>query len=140
QGPALVELDPGKPRRLEAGRCLEADVETETLEPSTDLRAVLASGVPTDLSWLRNSPPHELAESLGELSPRELGVLFTRFGDEALAELIAELDPFDAARLLGKLSRAQAADVLEEMDPDDAANVVEELVPDEAEAIIAEME
>jgi magnesium transporter len=115
-------------------------VEQQTLDTRAELRAALANGGAADLGVLRAAPPHELAEALGELSPTDLGLLFTRFGDEALAELIAELDPFDAARLLGKLSRAQAADVLEEMDPDDAADVVEELVPQDAEAILVEME
>ena len=64
----------------------------------------------------------------------------TRLGDEALADIVAELDAFDAARLLGKLGRAQAADVLEEMDPDDAADVMGELDPSQAEAILQEME
>jgi magnesium transporter len=115
-------------------------VETETIDLQSELRSALTNGSSVDFAALRGAPPHELAEALGELMPQELGVLFTRIGDEALAELIAELDPFDAARLLGKLSRAQAADVLEEMDPDDAADVVVELVPDEAEAILGEME
>jgi magnesium transporter len=115
-------------------------MDTYTLDAREALRAALADGATPDLAALRAAPPNELAEALGELSPTELGLVFTRLGDEALAELIAELDPFDAARLLGKLSRAQAADVLEEMDPDDAADVVEELVPQEAEAILVEME
>jgi magnesium transporter len=123
-------------------------MDTQTLDTRDALRAALASGAAADpaassalaLATLRAAPAHELAEALGELSVTELGLVFARFGDEALAELIAELDPFDAARLLGKLSRAQAADVLEEMDPDDAADVVEELVPNEAEAILVEME
>ena len=122
-------------------------METQTLEVREALRAALADGQAgaatvsgRTLALLRSAPPHEVAEALGELTPTELGLLFTRFGDEALAELIAELDPFDAARLLGKLSRAQAADVLEEMAPDDAADVVEEFVPGEAEAILVEME
>src|SRR5438067_6361845 len=115
-------------------------MDTRTLDAREALRVALADGATPDLAVLRAAPAHELAEALGELSPTELGRLFTRLGDEALAELIAELDPFDAARLLGKLSRAQAADVLEEMDPDDAADVVEELVPEEAEAVLVEME
>jgi magnesium transporter len=115
-------------------------METRTLDTRSQLRAALEGGLSPDLSALRSAPAHELAEALGELTATELGLIFTRFGDEALAELIAELEPFDAARLLGKLSRAQAADVLEEMDPDDAADVVEELIPHEAEAILVEME
>src|SRR5439155_17232358 len=115
-------------------------MDTSTLDTRDMLQAALSYGQPADLAKLRNVPAHDLAEAMAELSPTELGLLFTRFGDEALAELVAEMDPFDAARLLGKLSRAQAADVLEEMDPDDAADVVEELVPEEAEAILVEME
>src|SRR5437764_4682980 len=115
-------------------------MDTRTLDTREALRAALGYGAASDLAPRRAAPPSELAEALSELSPTELGLVFTRFGDEALAELIAEMDPFDAARLLGKLSRAQAADVLEEMDPDDAADVVEELVPEEAEAILVEME
>ena len=115
-------------------------METGTLDTKAELRAALERGAAPDLAVLRGAPAHELADALEELSPLELGLVFTRFGDEALAELVAELDPYDAARLLGKLSRAQAADVLEEMDPDDAADVVEELVPQEAEAILVEME
>ena len=104
------------------------------------LRAALSNGHAPDLALLHAAPREELAQALGELSPPELGLLFTRLGDEALAEIVAELDAFDAARLLGKLGRAQAADVLEEMDPDDAADVMGELHPHEAEAILDEME
>ena len=115
-------------------------METTTIDVRAELRSALDRARPIDLSVLRDTPPHDLGEALSELNPVELSLLFTRVGDEALADLISELDPLIAARLLGKLSRAQAADVLEEMDPDDAADVVDELVPDEAEAILIEME
>jgi magnesium transporter len=78
--------------------------------------------------------------NLTTLPPAELALVLARLTDEALADLLADLDPFDAARLIGTLSRAQAADVLEEMDPDDAADVVGELEANEAEAILDEME
>ena len=85
-------------------------MDTQTLDTRDALRAALASGAAADpaassalaLATLRAAPAHELAEALGELSVTELGLVFARFGDEALAELIAELDPFDAARLLGQ--------------------------------------
>ena len=115
-------------------------MELQVLDVRALVREALDDGRSPDMGALRAAPPHEVAEALSELSPTELGSLFTRLGDEALAELVAELDPFDAARLLGKLSRAQAADVLEEMDPDDAADVVDEFRPQEAEAILEEME
>jgi magnesium transporter len=111
-----------------------------TADVTAALRAVLTSAEMPNLVALRAASSHELAEALRDLSPTELGTLFSRLGDEALAELISELDPFDAARLLGKLSRAEAADVLEEMDPDDAADVAGELHSEVAEAILAEME
>lgn len=93
-----------------------------------------------DLNRLRRLPPHDLAETLYDLTPSELAHLFSRFGDEDLAEIVAVLDPHDAGRLILKLSSAQAADVLEEMPPDDAADVVEELSPSQARAIFQEME
>ncbi len=87
-------------------------MELQVVDLREMVREALRDGRPPDLAALRSAPPHELAEALGELTPTQLGSLFTRLGDEALAELVAELDSFDAARLLGKLSRAQAADVL----------------------------
>ena len=93
-----------------------------------------------DLATLRALPRDELTDALYSLSPGELAALFTRLGDEAIAEILADLDSYDAARLIGKLSRPQAADVLEEMAPDDAADVVDELGPLEAEAILVAMQ
>src|SRR5689334_2439622 len=115
-------------------------METTTLDARAQLERALTSSQGPDLAALRSIPTEELTQGLNELSPAELGRLFTRLGDEGLAELVAEIDAFDAARLLTKLGRAQAADVLEEMDPDDAADVVGELHPSEAEAILHEME
>ncbi|MEK7216656.1 MAG: magnesium transporter, partial [Chloroflexota bacterium] len=74
-----------------------------------------------DLADLQALAPRDAADGLLELAPPELASLFTRLGDESLAEVLSFLDPFDTARLMGKLSRVQAADVLEEMEPDDAA-------------------
>ena len=106
-----------------------------------ELRAALSTGHPPDLATLRAAPARGACPGAQPTStPLELGRLVTRLGDEALADLIAELDAFDAARLLGKLGPAQAADVLEEMDPDDAADVVGRAAPHEAEAILVEME
>ena len=44
--------------------------------------------------------------NLTTLPPAELALVLARLTDEALADLLAELDPFDAARLIGTLSRA----------------------------------
>ena len=93
-----------------------------------------------DLAGLQSLPPRDAADGLLELAPPELASLFTRLGDESLAEVLAFLDPFDTARLMTKLSRGQAADVLEEMEPDDAADVMERFDPADQEAILHEMD
>ena len=89
---------------------------------------------------LRSLPREELTRILYDLDAIDLAVLFSRAGDEVLADLLAELDPSDAARIIGKLSRAQAAQILEEMEPDEAVDVVGELDPEEAEAILTAMQ
>jgi DNA-directed RNA polymerase sigma subunit (sigma70/sigma32) len=56
-------------------------VETETLDTRAELRAALANGAATGaaaLSTLRAAPAHELAEALGELSPRERVIIRQR--------------------------------------------------------------
>ncbi len=62
------------------------------------LRAALSNGHAPDLTILHAAPREELAQALADLSPTELGRLVTRLGDEALADIVAELDAFDAAR------------------------------------------
>ena len=91
------------------------------------------------LSELRALPRDMLAQTLSDLDLAAISELFDRIGDEGLADLIANLDPYDAAHLLRNLSRPQAAEVLEEMAPDDAADVVDELDPQSAEAILVAM-
>ena len=66
------------------------------------LRAALTNGHAPDLALLHAAPREELSQALADLSPSDLGRLVTRLGDEALADIVAELDAFDAARLLGK--------------------------------------
>ncbi len=114
-------------------------MDTRALDARALLRTALANGHSPELPALRSIAPEELTQALDQLTPSELGLICTRLGDEALADLVAEFDAFDSARLIGKLGRAQAADVLEEMDPDDAADVMGELHPDIAEAILGEM-
>ena len=60
-------------------------METETLDVRAAVQAALADGQLPDLDALRAAPPEELAQALAELEPIELGRLFTRLGDEALA-------------------------------------------------------
>ncbi len=84
------------------------DGATEVQAPDVraELRAALSNGHAPDLAVLRGAPREELTQALNELDTLQLGRLVTRLGDEALAELVAELDPFDAARLLRKLGSA----------------------------------
>ena len=58
-------------------------MDTRTLDTRDALRSALAQGHPPDLTTLRTAPAHELAEAMAELSPTELGLLFTRGEREA---------------------------------------------------------
>ncbi len=82
----------------------------------------------------------ELPDRMARLSLEEARKLAVLLGDEALAELLGELDPGDAAAILSLLATVDAADVLESMDPDEAADVVAEISPDRADEILFEME
>ncbi len=82
----------------------------------------------------------ELPERMTRLSLEEARKLAVVLGDEALAELLGELDPGDAAAILNLLAAVDAADVLESMDPDEAADVVAEISQDRADEILFEME
>ena len=55
------------------------------------LRAALSNGHAPDLALLHAAPREELAQALADLTPSELGRLVTRLGDEALADIVAEL-------------------------------------------------
>ena len=98
---------------------------SEFIPPSAPPGTLSISALPVEMSKeniasgtldaFRRRLHAEILQALADL-PDELAGLFVRLGDEALAGLLAEIDPFDAARLLGKLSRAQAADVVEEME------------------------
>lgn len=82
----------------------------------------------------------ELADRLTRLTLEQARALAQLLGDEALGELLGELDPGDAAAILSLLASVDAADVLESMDPDEAADVFGEIAPDRADEILFEME
>ncbi len=82
----------------------------------------------------------ELADRMADLSLEEARTLAAVLGDEALGELLGELDPGDAASILSLLATVDAADVLESMDPDEAADVFGEIDPDRADQIMFAME
>src|SRR5918912_1271138 len=66
-----------------------------------------------DVATLRQLPREELAEELAAQSSGHLAALFTRLGDEALAELIAELEPEYAEAILVEMQPDEAGDVRE---------------------------
>jgi len=82
----------------------------------------------------------ELHDRMASLTLAEARSLASILGDEALGELLGELDPTDAASILSQLANVDAADVLESMDPDEAADVFGEIDPDRADQIMFEME
>jgi magnesium transporter len=77
---------------------------------------------------------------LDDLSTRQIHALADLLGDDALGELLGEMESSDAAQLLTRLAIRDAADVLEAMDPDDAADVVGEFDEYDANRFLVEME
>jgi magnesium transporter len=88
----------------------------------------------------RGLPSFELAAVLPSLDRPGLRALNDAVGDEAMAEILSQLDPALAARLIARLSSEAAADVLEEMPPDEAADVVGELRERDRDSVLRHME
>lgn len=82
----------------------------------------------------------ELADRMTQLTLDEARELAKLLGNDALGELLGDLDPGDAAVVLTLLATVDAADVLESMDPDEAADVFGEMPPERADEIMFEME
>jgi magnesium transporter len=82
----------------------------------------------------------ELTSRMTRLTLVEARKLAEVLGDEALGDLLGELEPGDAAAILSQLAAVDAADVLESMEPDEAADVVGEIARDRADEILFEME
>ena len=109
-----------------------------------DIRSAVAA---KDVERARDLAHRMLEEDalalLEDLTPTELGRLFTFLGDETLAMLLSRLDNRDAAGILTRMSAAQAADILEQIDPDDATDIfteVENTNPKAAGTIMIEMD
>ena len=111
-------------------------------EPPATLEAALEShDVDAATAALRElTQSGELTDRMTRLTLVEARKLAEVLGDEALGDLLGELDPGDAATILSLLAAVDAADVLESMDPDEAADVVGEFSPDRADEILFEME
>jgi len=82
----------------------------------------------------------ELTDRMTRLTLVEARRLAEVLGDEALGDLLGELEPGDAAAILNQLAAVDAADVLESMEPDEAADVVGAIGRDRADEILFEME
>lgn len=120
---------------------IDANQDDTLLE---DIRAAVAD---KDVERARNLAYRMLEEDalalLEDLTPAELGQLFSFLGEEALAALLSNLDDRDAAGILTRMSAAQAADILEQIDPDDATDIfaeVENTDPEAAGIIMIEMD
>jgi magnesium transporter len=111
-------------------------------EPRTTLEAALDArdAVATAAALRELTESGELADRMASLSRSEARRLAEVLGDEALGELLGELDPGDAASILSLLAAVDAADVLESMDPDEAADVAAEIAPEHVDQILVEME
>src|SRR6185312_1380373 len=131
----------GCPRHRRRGVVRRASV-TINQEPRATLEAALEShDVHAATAALRAlTQTGELPDRMARLTIAEARKLAEVLGDEALGELLGELDPGDAAAILSLLAAVDAADVLESMDPDEAADVVGEISPDRVDEILFEME
>ncbi|HEX3721462.1 MAG TPA: magnesium transporter [Nitrolancea sp.] len=111
----------------EPAASLETALESHDVEAATAaLRELTQSG--------------ELIDRMTRLTLVEARKLAEVLGDEALGDLLGEMEPGDAATILSLLAAVDAADVLESMDPDEAADVVGEIAPNRADEILFEME
>ncbi|HET9659571.1 MAG TPA: magnesium transporter [Thermomicrobiales bacterium] len=92
------------------------------------------------LSLVNQSDPSQWPSVMPQLDELELQLLVRFLPEDALSELLSEIEPIEAAHILRSLSHPQAADLLEAMAPDDATDVIDELPEDQAEQILIQME
>jgi magnesium transporter len=108
----------------------------------SDIRDLIHEGDREELIARLTAAAREgrIFDQLQELTTRELHSLADMLGDEAVAELLGEMEPSEAAHFLTRLAVRDAADVLEAMDPDEAADVVGAFDEDVANRFLVEME
>lgn len=95
---------------------------------------------PRTIALSLGSAPNKWDTIVPQLAPEELRALVGLLPEEALADLLSEIEPIEAARIIQTLSHPRAADLLEAMAPDDATDVIDELPAQQAEKILIEME
>ena len=81
----------------------------------------------TLLATLEQLRPADLAQALGNLSPKRRADVVAALDDDRLADVLEEMPEEDSIEILSRLDPERAADVLEAMGPDDAADVLGEL-------------
>ena len=89
---------------------------------------------------LRELHPADIAEILGDMSPREVGQLIHDMPDEKAADVMEELEPEFQAEVLETLPDEKAADIVEEMEPDEAADALQGMEEDKRAQVFNLME
>ncbi|MHC4715389.1 MAG: magnesium transporter [Planctomycetota bacterium] len=82
---------------------------------------------------------HDVAELLGSLEGRELGVAFRLLSRDRAAEVFANLELEQQEDLLGILSGEDLAEILNDMPPDDRTGLLEDLPEEVAARLIASL-
>jgi magnesium transporter len=131
-----------RPWRAVAGRfglpLPERYIDWEDVDPLESTIAAVRLRVPhAGLSALH---PADLAQIIGDLTPRDRAGVLASLDDEAVADAIEEMEPGTQVEVIGDLEPARAADILEEMSPDDAADLVADLSAESRDEILALME
>lgn len=84
--------------------------------------------------------PADIAELIGQVSPKERTQVFRKLNLEMAAETLHELEPEIQAELIETLSAETASDILEQMPPDEAAEVLRDLDGSQARDLVRGME
>lgn len=79
-------------------------------------------------------------EALAEAAPGAAAAILEELDDEAVSDLIRDLEPAEAAYILVELQPEVAADLLEDRTPADAAALLEEMSPEDAADILGEVD
>jgi len=102
-------------------------IASKATDARTEILRIVRSGY--DKKRLRNDLRHyhdkDIADIIGELTPKERGRLFESLGSEALSEIVPYLD--NVGEYLSSLIAREAADIIEKMDTDDAAEALDSL-------------
>ena len=79
-------------------------------------------------------------EALAEAAPGAAAAILEELDDDAVSDLIGDLEPAEAADILVELQPEVAADLLEDLTRADAAALLEEMSPEDAADILGEVD